>query len=347
MNAPSKRGLRSTIDGGIDHAKPHIFGGDNTMSSWMIHPFDKSYAPGWLKTVVVAVLTFLGCLVHGWVFHASLQNALVVGTSPTSAADLFIRILLVGIVAGTLYAITKMWTYESTLRTYVYPEITLASVVSREIGLIPAAVSMGIQFCGYLAAGGILKAIITTGAAQANLVNGGGVALSGTPAVLLWFGTTVIVFNYLYNMKFWNNDGRAESQYHASRRSAKSTAVCIFLITIAFGGIGAANQRLVSYTSGLYVTGVIINRLDAGATLNIVLPLLASAATGAVLYGIVALLIYGDERKSGSSGSGSSEGTPMEFAPNAAQVNSSASAYASDSQRVRQRKQQGGVQVTY
>lgn len=346
MNAPSKRGLRATIDGGIDHVKPHIFAGDNTLASWMLHPFDKPYAPGWLKTVVVVVLTFLGSLVNGWVFHSALQNALVVGASPTTAADLFIRVLLVAIVAGTLYAITKMWTYESTLRTYVYPEITLASVASREIGLVPAAVSMAIQFCGYLAAGGILKAIITTAAAEANLVNGGGTVLSGTPAILLWFGTTVIVFNYLYNMKFWNNDGRVESQYHASRRSAKATAVCIFLITIAFGGIGAANQRLVSYTSGLYVTGVIINGQDAGVTLNIVLPLLASAATGAVLYGIVALLIWGDERsgagRSGSSGSSSGQ----EMALESAQVNSSASAYASDSARVRQRKQ-GGVSVNY
>lgn len=289
MNAPGKNTLRDPlIEGGIDHQEPN-FTANNTIQSWMFHPFDRADAPGALKTLGIAVLTFVGALVNGFFFLMLVDNALKIGASPTTAADIVVRSILIGGVAAVLFFIVKMWTYESLLRHYVYPEIVLGSVVTREIGLFPALAACGILFGGYAAAGGILKAVVT--APEAGLVNGAGVALTTAPKTLLWFGVSFIVFNYLYNMKFHNDDGKRESAYTAARRAAKVTGFAIFAVTVAFANLG-----LVSYSSGLYVAGVIANGLHLEWAFLVFVPLFASAATGAALYAIFAFLSWGEDK---------------------------------------------------
>lgn len=298
MNAPGKNTLTDPlIEGGIDHQQPN-FTANNTVQSWMFHPFDRPDAPGALKTMGIAVLTFVGALVNGLVFILMLGNALTIGASPTTAADIVIRSVLIGGVAAVMFCIVKMWTYESMLRHYVYPEIALASVVTREIGIFPALASAGVLFGGYASAGGIVKALVTTPAA--GLVNGAGVALTTAPKTLLWFGTTFIVFNYLYNMKFHNDDGKRESAYSAARRSAKVTAFAIFAITVAFANLG-----LVSYSSGLYVSGVIANGANTQWAFLVFVPLFAASATAAVLYAVFAFLAWGEDKGYGKMKRGS------------------------------------------
>lgn len=285
-----KRGLRENIGAGMNHAEPNFFDGQGMTSQkvadFFLYPFSSAEAaPSWGKALVTAILTLLACIVNGWVFVIQLQSANVALTSPTTQGDLVIRHIITGLTAALLYLMGRFWTYDSSLRTYVYPEVVLGSVWGLEIGAVPAIVIAGIQFGGYAIAGAILKHFIT--APSANLVNGGGAVLGGQASAMVWFASTLIVFNYLYNMKFWNEDGRPEPQHAVTRRAVMLTAAVIFLVTVCF-----ASSGLVAHTSGLYVTGVIVNGQHAGWVKNTILPLFASSTAGGAIYLFIAFLIW-------------------------------------------------------
>ncbi len=293
MRTP-KRGLKSvpTVDGDIHHDDPALWrtyeGGkirDGFWSALFWAPFhDPKTAPDLWTTLVVMILVFLGCLFNGWVLHAAVIHALAV------AGDAFIRTILLASVAGSLFYVTQLWTYESNLMTYIYPEMSMAMIPTLRVGIVTALIYGVFQFAGYAAAGGILRAI--RGTTVAGVTN---VATGSDSYWLYWFGGVFIVFNFVYNVMFKQTSG--ESIKKAHRRGSLAAALALFAITVAFGTLG-----LITYSSGLYVTGVIISGDNsAGAVSNVVpwafyvfVGLLAVPATVGLLYLIIGWLTSGD-----------------------------------------------------
>jgi len=294
MRTP-KRGLKaaapSTVDGDIYHENPALwrsYEGNMRMKSgfWstlLWAPFnDPSTAPDLWTTIVVMILVFLGALFNGWVLHAAVSHAVAV------AGDAFIRAILLAAVSGSLFYVTQLWTYESKLMTYVYPEMSIAMVPTLRVGIVTALIYGVFQFAGYAAAGGILRAIngVTPGVTN--------VATGSDSYVLYWFGGVFIVFNYVYNVMFQQTS--AEGMKKAHRRGSLAAALAIFAITVAFYTLG-----LVTYSSGLYVTGVIMtgdNSAGAGGVVPwafyVFVALLAVPATVGLLYVIIGWLTSGD-----------------------------------------------------
>lgn len=280
MQAPKLRGDR--IEGGLEHQGSYPMDRNTDASAWFLYPYNREdIRPGVAQTIHIALLTFVGAVFNGLFFLLTLDNALKAFASPTTAADIVIRSIQVGLVAATLYLIVKMWTYKSEFRHYVYPEIALASIVTKEIGILPALGSAGMLMFGYAMTGLMVRHLIT--APEAGLVNGAGVALTASAKGLLWAATTFIVFNYVYNIKFFNDDGKMESSYSATRRAVKTTAMAIFVATVGLGNVG-----LISYSSGLYVAGVVANGIHYDWPFHVFVPLLASSAGAALLYLIFA-----------------------------------------------------------
>lgn len=291
MRTP-KRGLKAvpTVDGDIHHDDPALWrsyeGGRMRNGFWSAlfwAPFDDAMsAPDLWTTIVVMVLVFLGSLFNGWVLHAAVAHAVAV------AGDAFIRAILLAAVAGSLFYVTQLWTYESKLMTYIYPEMSIAMIPTLRVGIVTAAIYGVFQFGGYAAAGGILRALngVTPGVTN--------VATGSDSYVLYWFGGVFIVFNYVYNVMFKQTEG--ESMKKAHRRGSLAAALAIFAITVAFYTLG-----LVSYSSGLYVTGVIMtgdNSAGAGGVVPwafyVFVALLAVPATVGILYVIIGYLTSGD-----------------------------------------------------
>lgn len=293
MRTP-KRGLKTVDAREIDPHQPSAFdyrympltgGSMSVKGGWfrslMFAPFHlEETNPGMWNTIAVAVLVFLGCLVNGWVLHAAYAHALSV------AGDAFIRAILIAAVSGSLFYVTQLWTYDASLQTYVYPEISMTMISTFRVGVVTAAGYGVFQFAGYAAAGGILRAI--GGAVVPGVTN---IATSATSYWLYWFGATVIVFSYIYNIAFRqaNSEGRGGwGMARQHRRATAATALAIFAITIAF-----YTQGLVTFSSGQYVTGVILSGNNAATFVGdsvvpwafwVFVALLAVPATVTVLY---------------------------------------------------------------
>lgn len=291
MRTP-KRGLKSvpTVDGDIHHDDPALWRTyedgrirEGFWPAFFFAPFhDAKTAPDLWTTLVVMILVFLGCLFNGWVLHAAVLHALAV------AGDAFIRTILLASVAGSLFYVTQLWTYESKLMTYIYPEMSMAMIPTLRVGLVTAAIYGVFQFAGYAAAGGILRAINGVVPGVTNVATG------SDSYVLYWFGGVFIVFNFVYNVMFKQTAG--ESMKKAHRRGSLAAALALFAITVAFGTLG-----LITYSSGLYVTGVIItgdNSAGAGGVVPwafyVFVGLLAVPATVGLLYLIIGWLTSGD-----------------------------------------------------
>lgn len=280
MRTP-KRGLKTVDARDIDPHQPALFdyrlmtgresvpGG--AIRAFLFAPFHlEETDPGWLNALVVGILVFLGCLVNGWVLMAAVSHAITV------AGDEFIRGILIALVSASLFYVTQLWTYDASLQTYVYPEISFAMIPTFKVGLL-TAIGYGIfQFGGYAAAGGIQRAI--KGVAVATAVND---VSTLNASVLYWFGATVIVFNYIYNIAF--RQGKMEGPARQHRRATAATALAIFAITVAFYSL-----KIFTYSSGLYLTTFLVSGVNANAAFLVCIALLAVPATVSVLY----LVIY-------------------------------------------------------
>lgn len=278
-----KRGLRSLGDD-IHHEgafllEPNRWSQSNwseTVDALLWAPFHARDRPTIWTASAVMVLVFVGCLVNGWVLIAAQLHALAI------AGDAFIRAILVALVAAIMFYVTQLWTKESKMCTYIYPEISMAMIPSLRVGIIPAVVYGIFQFAGYAAAGGILRALngVTPGVTN--------VAISSQSYWLYWFGATFVVFNYVYNAVFKQTATEWSVRQHS--RASKAAAVGIFAVTVAFYTLG-----LFTFSSGLYVTGVIVtgnNRASfAGDSavpwaVYVFVALLAVPATVGILYAL-------------------------------------------------------------
>ena len=238
-------------------------------------PFNDPKAPGVWSVVGVAVLVFVGCLVNGWVVKAAYIHALAV------SGDAFLRSILMAVVSGSIFYVTQLWTHESSLPTFVYPEHSVAMISSLRIGVITAIGYGVVQYAGYAAAGGILRAI--ENGTTPGVTN---IATSSTSYVLYWFGASVVVFSYLFNVML--RQGKSENRTAAHYRASGATALAIAALIAAFYTSGIKD-----FSSGLYVTGVIVTGDNyatySGDPVNpwaswVFIALLASTAMGALLY---------------------------------------------------------------
>jgi len=298
MRTP-KRGLKSApVEADIHHEDPALWrpsslrdlpasagarmiGGFWQTLLWA--PFnDPEKRPDLWSSITVMILVFLGCLFNGWVLHAAYAHALAV------AGDAFIRAILIAAVSGSLFYVTQLWTYESALMTYVYPELSMAMIPTLRVGILTALLYGVFQFGGYAAAGGILRAIngVTPGVTN--------VATGKDAYVLYWFGGVFIVFNYVYNMMFHQTS--MEPRARAHMRASAAAALAIFGITVAFYTLG-----LFTYSSGLYVTGVILTGNNSAGDASVVpwayyvfVALLAVPATVGILYVLIGWFTSGD-----------------------------------------------------
>lgn len=292
MRTP-KKGLKS-VEGDIRHEDPALWdtrswSGLDTRSQLMGNgffqtlfwaPFNSESAPGLWSVIGVGLLVYVACLVNGWVITAAYAHALAV------AGDAFIRAILIAAVSASMFYVTQMWTHESMLPTFVYPEHSLAMIATLRIGVVTALGYGVVQFGGYASAGGIVRALngVTPGVTN--------VAVSANSYWLYWFGTSVVVFSYLYNAML--RQGPVESTTKAHYRASAAAAMAIFAVIVAFYTLG-----LVHFSSGLYVTGVIVTGANSATFVGdpvtpwaawVFIALLAASATGALLYVLFGLL---------------------------------------------------------
>ena len=256
--ATPKRGLK-TIDGrgGIEYAgRPYEDAGTllSNLLTGRWPSITAALAGIWaLRTLMTMIFVFLGSFVYGFVFVFAQSNAATVGT------DLFIRYVLLGLVAAVMFYVTSVWTYYPDLPTIIYPAHSLSLIATGisnpkmgSFGAILALVYGLFQFSGYAAAGGLVKALNVT----ATLQNTAGPVLTqpGSAATywLYWFGATVIAFSYVFNRLF-RQEGESVDRT-ANDRGSVAAALAIFGFTVAFHLLG-----LNSYSSGVYVTQSIVS----------------------------------------------------------------------------------------
>lgn len=256
--ATPKRGLK-TIDGrsGVEYAGRPFEQAGTLLSNLLMGKWDTipaMVAGIWaLRTLMTMIFVFLGSFVYGFVFVFAQSNAATVGT------DLFIRYVLLGLVAAVMFYVTSVWTYYPDLPTIIYPAHSLSLIATGisnpkmgSFGAILALVYGVFQFSGYAAAGGLVKALNVT----ATLQNTAGPVLTqpGSAATywLYWFGATVIAFSYVFNRLF-RQEGESVDRT-ANDRGSVAAALAIFGFTVAFHLLG-----LNSYSSGVYVTQSIVS----------------------------------------------------------------------------------------
>lgn len=262
----------------------------STAMKLLYAPFDDELTnPGIYRTIVVMLLVYIGALLNGWLYILMLSSSLT-----ATVADIFIRyVLMAAVVAGGL-AMCSNWTYEENLQTYIYPEFSFAMIGTFKVGVLTALLYGVFQFGGFLSAGGILHAILGTTAGLTNVAN------SSNSYILAWFGSSIIIFNYLFNKEFKQRKYASESDSHT--RANNATFWSIFIITAAFFQFG-----LLTYSSGLYAAGVLVTQdptAIAGTAPTadqvmpwaffIFVPLLASTATAVLLYMIIGWVLSGD-----------------------------------------------------
>ena len=280
MDVP-RRGLRS-IDAGFDAKEsPFDHSGDESgsiASHIFLAPFDKPTRPGWNIAILVSFLVFFGSLAHGWIFHACLNGLFTATALISTPVDFMLRAIIIALVGAALFLMTSAWSFDDELPTYIFPELALGSVGTYQIGLIPALVYSGLMFGGYAIAGLILNKLYgnLNAAVVSNLT-------AVNSQVLLWFGATLVVFTYLFCATFANN---GEKKKHNNKRAIWVTALTIFVTTIAF----AANH-LVTFSSGMAVTGMIASGTNDHWAMLVFLPLLASTATAVVMVLLILMLV--------------------------------------------------------
>jgi hypothetical protein len=336
--ATPKKGLRTIDARGMEFTGRPFEDSGNMLTRLLLGPFESLQASlsavFALRTLLTMFFVFLGSLVYGTVFVFAQSNALTAGT------ELFLRSVLLGLIAMSMFYVTSVWTYYDDLPTIIYPAHSMALVSTAvtnsgptTIGLIIALCYGIFQFGGYAAAGGIVRALnVTTTPLQNSAGLPAGLGSSNT-YWLYWFGATVIAFSYIYNRVFKQKDESVDRA--ANDRASKAAAIAIFGLTVAFYSLG-----LNSYSSGVYVTQTIAaNGLypisHAGDTVvqwafYIWVDLLAVPATVLLLTIVVWLMFYGAEKYDGPNrGNGKvtgADGSPIDFGSSSnAQVNSNVS----------------------
>ena len=228
--------------------------GSYPLKDYFFFPFSSpAHHPGWLSTVHVGLMVFLGCLLNGWFSLQPLNNAITAMTDP------FLTALVIGILQGSMFFLASYWTFEEHLPTLVYPEITLASVGTSRLGAVVVLGYLIIQYAAYALAGYFLR--LSNGGwagpaftGPAGLTN---VATTGASYAFYWFGATVITFNWIYNYEFVMRSERFRP-FKVHFRAALCTGIAIAVLVLAFWTFG-----LRVFSSGMYITTWVFRNTDA------------------------------------------------------------------------------------
>lgn len=232
-----------------------------SLQKFLFAPFhDKS--PRLASVFITTIMVFLGGLITGWVLVGARAAA-----SSAVGEGLYLKTFIIALVAPAVYLVTSLWTYDPDLPNVVFPEIAMAMVGTSKFGIFTALGYTGVSWCGFLAGGGILKALGVLSTRTAPLIN----YATGTNSYwLYWFGGTVIIFSYIFNFHFrQQGNTKGERMTHAHWRGSLAAALAIFLLTLG-AGTGAAPTApftglngIYTWSSGQYWAGYIINTAAA------------------------------------------------------------------------------------
>jgi hypothetical protein len=239
-----------------------------SLQKFLLAPFhDKQ--PRFASVLITIVMVFLGAMITGWTLVGARYAA-----SVAVGEGLYIKTFIIALVSASVFLITSLWTYDPDLPNVVLPEIAMGMVGTSKFGVVTALAYTVVSWGGFLAAGGILKALGAVSTRTAPLIN----YATGTNSYwLYWFGGTVVVFSYIFNFHFkQQGTNRGERMTHAHWRGSLATALAIFLFTLG-AGTGTAPTApfaglngLYTFSSGQYWTGYIINT-DAAQSYDTVL----------------------------------------------------------------------------
>ena len=290
-------------------------------------PFDQT-SPGdffrvWFFRVLIAlVLVAFGVFVNAWtvITFWSQSNIMVLAaaTSVGGPAFAMLRNFFVAIIIGAVYYVTTLWTHDTELPVFVWPEFAFMSPLTGNIGLIPAWIGAGVCIAFYVAFG----AGLTNLTLQSPIVN---TATSSQQLALLFVGGFVICTSWLYNVCFSSS---ARDQKHKHWRVAKATAIAMIISGVAFVPLTVGTNPPTSptpvmpyFSAGLYLAAYMAEptpALIANPAAFTCIPLFASTGGAIVLCLIVYLLLWGGDRL--KENASSSKAADYEEAPSEPQT---------------------------
>ena len=315
MQAPRGGLKQPLIEDGIDHHEPADISG-TTLADWSpmngavwLAPFIRLERekgrpkPSFFQFGLVLVLTFLSAYMYGWAVLSFMNNVFGATTaaattppavSPTSGADRAISSFLIALVSGMAYYLIKLWTSDWELRTYVFPEIAVASTDPRSQGFIISGILAGTLYGGYAAAGATIKHLYG-GHAAPEIINGASASVGTTTTVFVMytFAVSFVIFNYIYNMYFYNrkptgrtsDNDRRETYYESARRAVLATTIALVIVTVLFAGYNMKN-----FSSGLYVAAIMATGIKRQWAISTFLPLFLSTIFALLAYVVIRLI---------------------------------------------------------
>ncbi len=127
-----------------------VFEGGRFFKYAMLHPFD---GLDWGKIASSCLKTFLLCMFYGVIVFGTFHQLVVSGVSTSLSG------IILGIVVGSFYYATSVFTNTEHIPVLVDPASTFAYMATMKLMVVPAAVLIGLQLLGFVVAGWITNAL--------------------------------------------------------------------------------------------------------------------------------------------------------------------------------------------
>ena len=247
--------------------------------------------PGWLRFIFTIMAQFVAPLIYVWGFILVMHFLSSVGTSPTTAADLGIRSIIIGLYVGFGFYLIKLITHDTRYRVYLLPSNALASAINKEVGVVVACVHAGLILAAAVCAGIISKKMLSPTAVSLGVLNGAGAVLTNAVVskTLFWFSTAGITTAFIFMHGFWNQDyaGSAPPSPNTISHTAYIvTGGALGVLTVIFSVV-----QLVALDSSFCLGGILATNNHLNAAYWVCISLFASAGTAVVFYLIKSLFI--------------------------------------------------------
>lgn len=265
----------------------------------LFYPLNKTFgdqsenknAPGWLRFIFTIMAQFVAPLIYVWGFLLVLHFLSTLAVSPTTAADLGIRSIIIGLYVGFGYYLIKIITHDTRYRVYLLPSNALASAINKEVGIVVGCVHAGLILAAAVCAGIISKKMLAPTAVSTGVLNGAGAALTNAVVskTLFWFSTSAITCVFIFMHGFWNQDseGAAPPSPNAiSHMAYIATGGALGVLTVIFSVV-----QLVALDSSFCLGGILATNNHVNAAYWVCISLFASAGTAVVFYLIKSMFI--------------------------------------------------------
>lgn len=304
MDEPRKRtGLRTNnVASGLDHDGPEItdlrkdqadkafyknenmknlHGGLQALFFTPLHlpkgngPND---APSIGTTIIAVLMTFVACMIHGWIVTTVIQLA---------TTTLFVK----GLVPALLFILAALWTRENKLEIHVYFSILFARIGTFQNGFFVWMLFGGVNLAGHVVGGVIAKALGNVTAVP--------IATTSQGMWLYWACGTFIILTYILIDEYsWRDYGTDQAEYdtraervYRQRVGAMAAGIAILTFSIAFNN---TTTELPHFDCGLWLAQYISN--STGMVTGVFFLSWAAAATAvALVYGIQLGDYYSDK----------------------------------------------------